>query len=179
TRESSRRRSPATAETSPRTASFSARTWRFDGAMRMTTARLTIAILAALALFGFRIAGARDQGVPAQGEVVYQRYCVSCHGERGDGNGEAAVYEDPRPRDYRPAIFKCRSTPTGTLPLQSDLERTLENGLYGTHMPSWYPIGHRARQDAIAYIQTISKRWTDEKPGNPISIPEEPSRSPD
>jgi len=147
--------------------------------MRMRAARLTIAILTALPLFPPRIAAARDGGEAVEGHVVYERYCVSCHGERGDGQGEAAPYEDPKPRDYRPAIFKCRSTPSGTLPLQSDLERTLENGLYGTHMPSWYPIGHRARQDAIAYIQTFSKRWAEEKPGNPVSISREPESSPD
>jgi outer membrane protein OmpA-like peptidoglycan-associated protein/cytochrome c553 len=145
----------------------------------MRTLRLTLAMLTALPLIGRGIARGRDVGDPDEGHVVYERYCVSCHGERGDGKGEAAAYEDPKPRDYRPGIFKCRSTPSGTLPLQSDLERTLENGLYGTHMPSWYPIGHRARQDAIAYVQTFSKRWAEEKPGSPVPIPDEPPTSPD
>src|ERR1700747_3588757 len=86
-----------------------------------------IALFALVAtLASVRASGADEAaGDAKEGRDVYDRYCVSCHGERGDGHGEAPAYEDPRPRDYRPGIFKCRSTPTGSLPLVSDLERTL------------------------------------------------------
>ena len=53
--------------------------------------------------------------------MPYRRYCVGCHGDLGDGNGENAVWLDPKPRDFQLAIFKCRSTPTGTLPTDEDL----------------------------------------------------------
>ena len=46
----------------------------------------------------------------------YRRYCVGCHGQLGDGNGEVFPWIDPKPRDFQLGIFKCRSTPTGTLP---------------------------------------------------------------
>src|SRR5438045_3554262 len=102
---------------------------------------------------------AETVGDPVRGKVVYERYCVSCHGERGDGNGESAQWITSKPRDYRQGLFKWRSTPTGSLPLPSDLERTIENGVYGTYMPPWYAIGHHARRDVIAYMQTFSPRW--------------------
>lgn len=111
------------------------------------------------------------------GKVVYDRYCVSCHGEFGDGQGETAQWISPKPRDFRQGTFKWRSTPSGSLPLISDIERTVENGLYGTHMPSWYPIGRGNRLDVIAYIQTFSPRWRDEKPEPPIVIPAEPANN--
>ena len=46
----------------------------------------------------------------------YRRYCVGCHGELGDGQGENTPWLDPKPRNFTLATFKCRSTPTGTLP---------------------------------------------------------------
>ena len=30
----------------------------------------------------------------------YRRYCVGCHGELGDGNGENFPWVDPKPRDF-------------------------------------------------------------------------------
>jgi len=46
-------------------------------------------------------------------KMPYRRYCAGCHGDLGDGNGENAVWLDPKPRDFTTATFKCRSTPTG------------------------------------------------------------------
>src|ERR1700694_3219382 len=74
-------------------------------------------------------------GNAARGKVVYERYCVSCHGENGDGRGEAADAIFPKPRDFRQGMFKWRSTPSGALPTVADLEKTIEDGVYGTHMP--------------------------------------------
>ncbi len=118
-------------------------------------------------------------GNPARGKAVYERYCVSCHGERGDGAGQSAPDTMPRPRDFRQGIFKWRSTPTGSLPLVSDLERTIREGIYWTTMPSWYPLNMRARLDVIAYIETFSPRWKTDQPGEPLVIPPEPSHSPE
>ena len=65
----------------------------------------------------------------------YRRYCVGCHGERGDGMGENAPWIDPKPRDFQLGIFKCRSTPTGTLPTDQDLSDTIARGLDRSNMP--------------------------------------------
>jgi cytochrome c oxidase cbb3-type subunit I/II len=118
-------------------------------------------------------------GDPTRGKAVYERYCVSCHGERGDGAGDYSPYAMPRPRDFRQGNFKWRSTPSGALPVISDLERTIRDGVYWTLMPSWYPLGKRARLDVIAYIQMFSPRWKTEQPGVPLPIPPEPSHTPE
>lgn len=114
-------------------------------------------------------------GDPVRGKVVYERFCVSCHGDLGNGAGEFAEHITPKPRDYRQGTFKWRSTPSGSLPLDSDLEKTIRDGVYGTYMPSWYPIGTRNRRDVIAYIKTFSPRWQTEKPQAAIAIPAEPA----
>ena len=100
---------------------------------------------------------------------------MSCHGEKGNGQGEFAEWITTKPRDYRQGTFKWRSTPSGSLPTDADLERVLINGLYGTYMPSWDALGHRQRLDVIAYIKTFSPRFATEKPQPPIIIPPEPA----
>jgi cytochrome c oxidase cbb3-type subunit 2 len=104
----------------------------------------------------------------------YRRYCAGCHGELGDGNGENAVWLDPKPRDFTIATFKCRSTLTGTLPTDEDLFNTIARGLANSNMPIWNTFTKQQRADLVAYIKTFSPRWDKEKPGDPIKIPAEP-----
>src|SRR5256885_2123622 len=108
-----------------------------------------------------------------RGHGLYLRYCVYCHGTFGDGNGDNAPFIDPKPRDFPAATFKCRSTPTGTLPLDSDLIATLVRGVEASNMPSWRPLSDENRVDLVAYIKTFSDRWKAEKPGEAIKIPPE------
>src|ERR1700731_4542714 len=118
-------------------------------------------------------------GNPGRGFDVFQRYCVTCHGERGDGAGEFAPYTVPKPRDFRQGTFKWRSTPSGSLPLVSDLEHTIRNGVYWTALPSFFPLSERARRDVIAYIQTFSPRWASDQAATPLAIAPEPAHTPD
>jgi cytochrome c oxidase cbb3-type subunit 2 len=104
----------------------------------------------------------------------YRRYCVVCHGQLGDGNGESAQWIDPKPRDFTLAIFKCRSTPTGTLPTDDDLYDTIARGLDRSNMPPWNTFTRQQRADLVAWIKHFSPRWQNEKPGTPIEIPAEP-----
>ncbi len=104
----------------------------------------------------------------------YRRYCAGCHGDLGDGNGENAVWLDPKPRDFTIATFKCRSTPTGTLPTDQDLFNTIGRGLTNSNMPIWNTFSDQQRADLVAFIKTFSPRWEKEKPGDPIKIPAEP-----
>jgi mono/diheme cytochrome c family protein len=104
----------------------------------------------------------------------YRRFCVGCHGDYGDGNGENAVWLDPKPRDFTIATFKCRSTLTGTLPTDEDLYNTIGRGLTNSNMPIWNQLTKQERADLVAYIKIFSPRWQKEKAGTPIAIPPEP-----
>jgi len=108
------------------------------------------------------------------GAELYYRYCWGCHGARGNGDGENAPYVTPTPRNFVAAVFKCRSTPTGTLPLDSDLYNSIGRGFNFTNMPSWITLTAQNRADLVAFIKTFSARWVTEKPGTPIEIPAEP-----
>ena len=111
----------------------------------------------------------------ARGRQVYERYCVQCHGTRADGAGEVARWSQPKPRDFRQGIFKFSSTPYGFLPTTADLDRVIQNGLYGTRMPPFAALSTRERRDVIAYLQTLSPRWKTEGPGTPVGITDEPA----
>jgi len=118
-------------------------------------------------------------GRASSGKALYQRYCFYCHGADGDGAGESAPYLDPKPRDFTKATFKCRSTPTGSLPLDSDLYDTISRGIHASGMPSWKPLTRQQRADLVAYIKTFSPRFHDEPAAAPVSIPPEPATSAD
>src|SRR5271169_728444 len=115
-----------------------------------------------------------DQALAKKGQGVYARLCISCHGELGDGRGYSAQWMEPRPRDFTSGIFKCRSTPSGTLPTDADLLRTLTVGIYHTYMPFWAVWGEAQLRAVIEYVKTFSPKWKEEGPGNSIVIPPEP-----
>jgi mono/diheme cytochrome c family protein len=105
----------------------------------------------------------------------YRRYCAGCHGDLGDGEGENAVWLDPKPRNFTLATFKCRSTVSGTLPTDEDIYNTVGRGVQSSNMPSWNPLSDQARADLVAYVKHFSERWKTEKSGTPIEIPAEPA----
>jgi len=113
-------------------------------------------------------------GRATTGQPMYKRFCIGCHGELGDGQGENAQWIDPKPRNFTLAIFRCRSTPTGTLPTDSDLYDTIGRGMLDSNMPHWLPLTPQDRVDLVAYVKHFSPRWETEKPGTPIVIPPEP-----
>jgi len=113
------------------------------------------------------------QGHSAPGKALYRRYCVGCHGAQGDGAGENAAWVDPKPRDFTVATFKCRSTPSGTLPTDQDLFDAITRGFVTTSMPSWKPLTNQNRADLVAYVKSFSDKWQGGAPGASITIPPE------
>ena len=41
-----------------------------------------------------------------EGKYVYERNCIVCHGQRGDGAGEMSLQLLPKPRSFREGMFK-------------------------------------------------------------------------
>jgi mono/diheme cytochrome c family protein len=109
------------------------------------------------------------------GAQLYYRYCWGCHGARGNGDGENAPWVNPAPRNFVAAVFKCRSTVTGYLPTDEDLYNSIDRGFITTNMPSWATLTSQNRADLVAFIKTFSPRWQNEKPNDPIKVPDEPA----
>jgi mono/diheme cytochrome c family protein len=116
---------------------------------------------------------ARETDVTA-GRPLYGRYCAACHGDTGDGLGEAAGELKTRPRDFRRGEYKFRSTKSGALPTEDDIFRTISAGIPGSDMPAWKNILSAAERRTLArYVTTFSVRFLYTPPPPPLVIPPE------
>jgi len=107
------------------------------------------------------VAPATDGGLTAdldRGREVFAVACAGCHGYDGNGEGAVAGLLAPRPRNFLSGRFKFRSTPSGTMPLETDLVRTISDGLHGTSMP---PFAAMTREDMLSVIAWVRKLYRD------------------
>jgi mono/diheme cytochrome c family protein len=89
---------------------------------------------------------------------LYREHCGHCHGVTGDALGPTAAFLNPYPRDYRPGVFKFKSTERADKPTHADLVRVLHKGIPGTSMPS-FALLPAAQVDALAeYVKYLSIR---------------------
>lgn len=89
---------------------------------------------------------------------LYREHCAHCHGVTGDGMGPTAAFLNPYPRDYRPGVFKFKSTERADKPTHADMLRILRNGIAGTSMPS-FALLSEPKIDALAeYVKYLSIR---------------------
>lgn len=113
----------------------------------------------------------------ADGERAYQTYCVGCHGDSGDGKGPSAGFMHPRPRNFQKALFRFSSTRGGQLPTDTDLRRSIEEGLKGSAMPAWNFLPDHTIDTLVVYIKTFSPKWEKHSPALPIPFVSDPYRA--
>jgi mono/diheme cytochrome c family protein len=89
---------------------------------------------------------------------LYRRHCAHCHGISGDGRGPTAMILNPYPRDYRPGIFKFKSTTRNDRPTDDDLTRVVKNGIPGTAMPSFALLPPDEVAALVEYVKYLSMR---------------------
>ena len=89
-------------------------------------------------------------------EELYQLRCSVCHGETGAGDGPAADFVYPRPRDFTAGLWKYKTSPGDLPPLDGDLFDTIKSGLVGTSMPGWSGL---FTDQQIMDLVTLIKRF--------------------
>jgi len=89
---------------------------------------------------------------------LYREHCAHCHGVTGDGMGPTAAFLNPYPRDYRPGVFKFKSTERADKPTHADLLRILRNGIAGTSMPSFALLSEPQIDALVEYVKYLSIR---------------------
>ncbi|MEX0689684.1 MAG: c-type cytochrome [Pirellulales bacterium] len=89
---------------------------------------------------------------------LYREHCVHCHGITGDGLGPTAAFLNPYPRDYRPGVFKYKSTERSDKPTHADLVRILHTGIPGTSMPSFALLSPIEVDALVEYVTYLSIR---------------------
>ena len=102
------------------------------------------------------------------GEHLFLTYCSACHGVNGDGKGPASVGLRPPPRNFQQGQFKFGAVASGQLPNDEDFMRIIQKGLHGSAMLPWNDVPERELMDIIQYLKTLSPKWAEKTPGEPI-----------
>lgn len=112
------------------------------------------------------------------GKKIYDRRCWWCHGEEGAGDGPAADFLMPRPRDFTTGVYKFTSSHPGEVPLDEDIKARIDDGMPGSSMPFWNDVlSDSERKQMVAYIKTFSDRFQEEKPTGKINFGKQVSSS--
>jgi mono/diheme cytochrome c family protein len=104
---------------------------------------------------GRRDTNSADIDRVVNGKVLYTQHCANCHGDQGDGNGPAARFLYPRPRNFGEAKFRLATT-ANSMPTDDDLMRVITRGMPGSAM---FPFGHLSegeRQSLVAYVRELT-----------------------
>jgi cytochrome c oxidase cbb3-type subunit I/II len=127
-----------------------------------------------------------------RGKVLFEKKCAGCHGVFGNGRltkdetkstnfNDAYHFLNPQPRNFTLGVFKSRTTPSGSLPRDEDLFRTITRGIRkGQIMPAWgdaadgHELPEQDRWDLVDYVKTFSDRFKTETAPPPIGIPVPP-----
>jgi len=115
------------------------------------------------------------EATPEAGRRLYAAMCSSCHGP--DGKASTSLGQDlsPRAADLTRCNFKYRSTPSGSLPTDDDLLRTLYVGLPGTAMASYADLlSLPAMRALVRQVKERCERWATEYPDAPLRPPDSP-----
>ena len=110
----------------------------------MTTKPFT-ALAAALLLASVARAAEPPKKTPelvAKGQATFAKYCATCHGPKGEGDGPAAKALNPKPRNFKTEALKS--------PGVAGVHETVSNGVKGTAM---IPFKHLSDEDrwALSY----------------------------
>ena len=89
---------------------------------------------------------------------LYRRNCAHCHGISGSGDGPTAIILNPYPRDYRPGVYKFKSTFNPNEPTDEDLYHTLMDGVPGTAMPAFSVLPPDEVAALLEYVKYLSMR---------------------
>ena len=120
-----------------------------------------------------RLESAEESG--RSGATLYKEYCLVCHGDKGDGNGFAAKFLDPKPRDFTSGKYKIRSTTS--LPTDDDINRVITKGIPGTLMPAFkQDLDEQEISSLVAHIKDFTDAFDGETP-EPITIPNPPPKT--
>ena len=90
----------------------------------------------------------------ANGRVIYEQSCVSCHGPTGRGDGVAGWALDPPPADFTAPHFTAHT--------EAELFDSVKNGIPGTSMPPFgSSLSDEQIRDVLAYIRQLASGAAD------------------
>lgn len=109
-----------------------------------------------------------------RGKQLYQGRCAICHGMNGQGDGPASLFLGVNPRNFISEGFKFRTTPSGALPTDDDLFRTVTVGFPAYGMPGFHYLPEEDRWAIVHYIKTFNKNFNESKLPEVVDLGKEP-----
>jgi mono/diheme cytochrome c family protein len=91
----------------------------------------------------------------AVGQRLYGNYCTQCHGDQGGGDGPAARFLYPKPRNFREGRFRV-VTAASLRPSDQDLLHVISRGMPGSAMFPFAHLGESERQALVAYVRHLN-----------------------
>jgi DMSO reductase family type II enzyme heme b subunit len=117
-----------------------------------------------------------------KGKALYGKLCAFCHGVEGAGDGPAAQYLNPPPRDLTMGLYKWKTTPFDEYaPTDEDFGKMISgmrthdsipgwDGMNGTSMPGWADVlGASEVTQISAYLKSLAGLEKAQKPAIDIS----------
>ena len=115
-------------------------------------------LLAVLLLIASVSISEAAKGDKEAGKKVYEKKCAWCHGWTGAGDGPAADFLNPRPRDFTSGIYKYKtSNLDNPFPYEEDIYKMIANGMTGTSMPFWKDVlSDKDMWNLVAYVKSLA-----------------------
>lgn len=85
-----------------------------------------------------------------KGKAAFTTNCVSCHGDKMDGNGPAGAMMNPKPRNLVTEKFKNGDKPDKVL-------KTVTDGVTGTAMTGFAHLSEEDRWSLVHYVLSERK----------------------
>lgn len=114
-----------------------------------------------------------SQDERSSGRRVYETYCIGCHGDTGLGDGEAAEFLTPKPRNFVKGDYKFfHYGEAGPFPSDASLEITIRNGLPGSSMPAFPLLSDQEIIAVSTYVKNLQEAgWQEPEPIQAASEP--------
>ncbi len=94
-------------------------------------------------------------GDPSRAQPVYEKYCVTCHGEEGEGDGVMAKFLDTRPKDFTNVEYM--ETRTDQQLYTSIAEGGAAVGLSDKMAPWKHVLSEQEMKDLTLYVRELQK----------------------
>ncbi len=121
---------------------------------------VAVAVAASFAAVSFGVTARTAMGASAfakstpalveKGKAAFTTNCVSCHGDKLDGNGPAGAMMTPKPRNLVVDKFKSGDKPDKVL-------KTVTDGMTGTAMTGFAHLSEEDRWSLVHYILSERK----------------------
>jgi mono/diheme cytochrome c family protein len=109
-----------------------------------------------------QVAAAPEESPLARGRELYTNYCAQCHGDQGEGNGPAARFLFPKPRNFTENQFRIVST-DNRIPSDRDLLQVVTNGMPGSAMFPFAHLPESDRRQLVTYVRSLTRNAYEER----------------